>query len=200
LNSLVMRAPKARGIKGKRMRKIFIVAVLTFAVTSQAQGPSTEPLSFKSWKEQQIIEAQNHVARISNRLVLLKAGKVQAEEVSAEFNNFLSEKLSSETPKLTSKAQKFSSKDVQMRLEMELSRTQKGLDYAKELGLSEYFLGYLVQFQENPEAIAAVAGRLSKEEVAELLKALLKANQPSLGGAESRRLRSALGQLETSNL
>lgn len=163
-----------------------------------AQGPSSEPMPFKNWRDQQVVEAQNQVARVSNRIVLLKAGRVKPEEVTAEFNNFEDTQNSAETVKLTSKAQKMSSNDVLARLEKELSQRQKSLEFARDLGFQEYFLGYLTQFQENPEAISAVAGKLSKEEVTELLKVLLKSNQSSLDSGRNTRSNSTLRKLEAS--
>lgn len=180
------------------MRQTFIVILLAFSALALAQGPTGEPLTFKAWKEQQVIDAQNHLARVNNRIVLLRTGKVKPEEISAEFNNFKDSQVQVEAAKLTSRAQQLSSSDVLSRLDKELSRSQKGLDFAKDLDLQDYFLGYMVQFQENPDALAAVASRLSKEEVAELLKFLLKSTQPSVGSGEGKRAHSALGKLEAS--
>jgi len=175
--------------------------LLVFSVPAFAQDPSTEPLPFKNWKEQQIIDAQNQVARVSNRIVLLKAGKVRPEDISVEFNNFEEDVPASvDSAKLTSKAQKLSSKDILARLEKELSRRQKSLEFAKDFGFEEYFLGYLAQFQENPEAISSVAGRLSKDEVTELLKVLLKSTQSSLDSGSNSRLRATLKKLDAAAL
>jgi len=140
------------------------------------------------------------VARVSNRIIPLKAGKVRPEDISAEFNNFADNQSDEEAAKLTSKAQKLSSKDILARLEKELSQRQKGLDFAKDLGFEEYFLGYLAQFQENSDAISAVAGQLSKDEVAELLKVLLKANQSSLNSGGNTHLRATLKKLEAASM
>jgi hypothetical protein len=201
----------APSVSGASVSSAFPPSASPSTATGTSAGTGTtagEPVAFKTWKDQQIIEAQNQLARVNNRLVLLKAGKVKPEEISAEFNNFnalaKNEKTGTSTPLPTSRAQKLSSKDVVSRLELELARTQKSLDFAKELGLQEYFLGYLIQFQESPEALAAVAGRLSKEEVAELLKVLLKSNQTATtqggGPGEARRMRSAFDKLEASAL
>lgn len=187
------------------MSKIFICCTLVVLAVSSApvfaqHALSTEPLPFKNWKEQQIVDAQNQVARISNRIVLLKAGKVRPEDISAEFNDFEDTQADVEAAKLTSKAQKLSSNDILARLEKELSGRQKSLEFAKDLGFEEYFLGYLTQFQENPDALASVAGRLSKDEVAELLKVLLKSNQSSLDSGSNGRLRATLKKLEAAAL
>ena len=155
-----------------------------------------EPMPFKSWKDQQVVDAQNQVARVSNRIVLLKAGRVQPEEISAEFNNFEDAKSTAEAARLTSKAQKVSSTDVLARLEKELSQRQKGLEFARDLGFQEYFLGYLTQFQENPDAISSLASRLSKDEVTELLKVLLNSNQTSLDSGHNSRENPTLKKLE----
>lgn len=177
--------------------KISLMILMLAASVSQAQTATTiDPLSFKSWKEQQQVEAQNQLTRVNNRIVLLKAGKLKPEDVAVEFNHF--GEVEADGPKLTARAQKISSTDILVRLEREQSRSQKNLEFAKDLGLEEYFLGYLNQFQENQSALSQVAGRLSKEEVIELLKVLLKSNHQSLNSGKSVRLRSALNKLEAS--
>ncbi|MGE0764259.1 MAG: hypothetical protein AB7N80_13335 [Bdellovibrionales bacterium] len=182
---------------GKFYKLSLVVLMVAVASASAQNAAPAEPLSFKSWKEQRQVEAQNQVARIGNRIVLLKAGKVKPEEIMAEFTHFAD---SEEGPKLTSRAQKLTSSDLLVRLEREQSRSQKNLEFAKDLGLQEYFLGYLNQFQENQAALTQVAGRLSKDEVVELLKVLLKANQQGLNSGKAPRLKPALGKLEASAL
>ena len=183
---------------GNFYKKIIIVIVMVSSVAEAQADGQNEPLSFKSWKEQQQVEAQNQVARVSNRIVLLKAGKLKPEDIVVEFNQFADG--DSEGPKLTSRAQKISSNDILARLEREQSRTQKSLEFAMDLGLEEYFLGYLNQFQENPGALAQVASRLSKDEVTELLKVLLKANHQNSNSGKADRLRAAFNKSQTNTV
>lgn len=174
--------------------KLSLMILMVAATAAVAQSPSTDPLSFKSWKEQQQVEAQNQLTRVNNRLVLLKAGKLKPEDVVVEFNGF--GENDRDVPKLTARAQKITSNDILARLEREQSRSQKNVEFAKDLGIAEYFQGYLIQFQENQAALAQIAGRLSKDEVIELLKVVLKSNHQSSNPGRSERLRSALNKLE----
>jgi hypothetical protein len=153
-----------------------------------------EPMTFKNWKDQQIIYSQNMTARINNRIVLFKAGQIKVEDIITEFGNLHDEKANQE--KLTARAQKLTIADILTRLERELNRSQKAAEYAKGLTLQEYFLGYISQFQDSPDALATVASQLSREEVTELLKFLFRTSQSGISSAKSARLKSTLGQLE----
>ncbi len=68
-------------------------------VMAQADAPKAKILSFSQWKDQQVLEAQNRVVRLNNKLTLQKAdakqavrpleveikGAIQALEVAREF-------------------------------------------------------------------------------------------------------------------
>lgn len=161
------------------MRAAVITIFVTFA--SLAGATEGEPVSFKAWKDQQVIEAQNQLARLSNRLTLVKAGKIKASEIAAELNNE-SQNQADKSPTSkeaemaveSSRVQKIAATDVVARLERDQERAQKNLDFAKEVTIEDYFVVYLSQFQDNIEALQSVASKLSKDEVLVLLKSLLK--------------------------
>jgi hypothetical protein len=57
------------------------------------------------------------------------------------------------------------------RLEKQLRQEQFDLDVAKDLSVTDYFVGYLTKVQDKKTAIHDVAAKLSPEEVAELMTA-----------------------------
>lgn len=71
-----------------------------------------------------------------------------------------------------------------MRLEAQLHSERMALDIAKELSVSDYFAGYLTKQADKKSAFKEVAGKLSADEVAELMTAYAN----SVFGAESGRI------------
>ena len=57
------------------------------------------------------------------------------------------------------------------RLERQLQEEQYDLEVAKDLSVTDYFVGYLTKIQDKKSAFKEVAGKLSPEEVAELMTA-----------------------------
>lgn len=152
-------------------------------------------LPFKNWKDQKVVEAQNQVARLGNRLVLLKAGKIKGEELALDMQT----QSEDEAPAaMNSRTQKVD-RDVQARLERELGQAQKSVEFAKDLTFQEYVMGYLSQFADQPEVLSEISTRLTKEEMNELIKTLLRTNQNSVESTEkSQRPKGAIGKLEAS--
>lgn len=56
-------------------------------------------------------------------------------------------------------------------LEEQLEQDQATLDMAKDLSVTDYFVGYLTKLQDKKTAFNEVAGKLTAEEVAELMSA-----------------------------
>lgn len=56
-------------------------------------------------------------------------------------------------------------------LEEQLEQDQATLDMAKDLSVTDYFVGYLTKLQDKKAAFNEVAGKLTAEEVAELMAA-----------------------------
>jgi hypothetical protein len=56
-------------------------------------------------------------------------------------------------------------------LEEQLRQDQSTLDMAKDLSVTDYFVGYLTKLQDKKAAFNEVAGKLTAEEVAELMSA-----------------------------
>jgi hypothetical protein len=139
------------------MKALILITSCVFAFTTFAQDPAQVPsvLSFQAWKEQQILDAQNQTLRISARISQLKSAKSGATQ----------------DPKQTVLAEK------------ELRRSQESLQIASQLTLEDYAIIYLPTLHAQPEALQAVAAKLSKEEMAEILKTLVK-NYPSTRDAK----------------
>jgi hypothetical protein len=116
---------------------------------AQPVATSDQPLPFKTWKDQQILEAQNQLTRATNQIVLSKNGRL-AKTPGA--------------PSLT-------------RLERDLGRAEKSLDFARNLGVEEYLVGYLTQISTDTATLNALAGQLTREQVAELLQVLIRINR-----------------------
>lgn len=165
-----------------------IVVMRKAAATNTEEAVTPELMTFKAWKDQKVIEAQNLSTRLNNRIVLLKAGKIKPEELAAEFPQFANE---NESAALTKRAQKLRGNDLTTRLERELARAQKTLEFARDLTLQEYAVGYLNQFQDYPDAIAKMTSKLSKEELADLVKALLDSSSPTLDTRKNDRIKTS---------
>ncbi len=160
------------------MKSIFYIYISLVTVAALAAPKASDsPIVFKSWKEQQLIEARNNVVRMANKITLFRAGKVSEQEIIQELsaNNIDAESTS---------VQKANSQKPIERLENELRVAQENLQIAQELTVEDYFIVYLSQFRSKPDAIQSVASRMSKDEVAELIRAMLNrgAAATSAGG------------------
>jgi len=133
---------------------------------------SPKPLSFKSWKDAQLVSAQNQFARTTNRLVLFKAGKIGLNEL--DLGDLVI--LRQENLPRGAKAKEPNFGDVLAKLESDAARAKRGVEVAQELTMEEYVVGYLSGFKDNPTAMAGLVDSLSKEEMAELLKIMATAN------------------------
>ncbi len=170
----------------KIYRLILVVVLGVIPIQGMAQEPNA-PLTFRAWRDQQLVEAQNQLARLSNKIVLVKSGRMRAEDASADITQS-GESDSVELQGLTARAQRAAAKDSLERLDRELQRARKAVEMTKDLGVQDYFIGYLSQFQNNSEALSQAASKLSKEEVTELLRSLLRLNgqpQNKPGGLEA---------------
>ena len=56
-------------------------------------------------------------------------------------------------------------------LENQLQQDQSILEMAKDLSVTDYFVGYLTKIQDKKAAFNEVAGKLTSDEVAELMTA-----------------------------
>jgi hypothetical protein len=138
---------------------VFIAILLGFTLGFglSAMAAPLEPLKFKAWKEQQIVEAQNEVLRISARL---HAQKSSPKSLSASPDT---EVLGSSRFQQTAE---FTDRDMKM--------AQESLEIAKEFSLQDYADVYVSNLQNEPEQFTKLITSLSKDEMTQLMKILVK--------------------------
>jgi hypothetical protein len=164
--------------RGISMDKI-ILALTVFAVsfTAYAQEPTVTVLNFQSWKEQQVLEAQNQTLRISARISQLKSakpGSAGAKDVTLP----------------NGKVKKLEADSVAA-AERDLRRSQDSLQTANALTLDDYVSVYLPTLQGQPEALQALSLKLSKEELAEIFKTLVGKGSATADAKKTTGLPSA---------
>lgn len=139
---------------------IFYILISILAKLAYAQDSVPNVLTVQAWKDQQVLEAQNQVLRVGAKLGALKNSKSNAG--------------TKEALKLGSTRVKQIESDPVTITERELRRAQESLQSAQNYGLDEYIAIYLPTIADHAEAITTLTNRLSKEELAEIVKALLK--------------------------
>lgn len=121
--------------------KFHITLAILLSLSFVAQAAPTEPLKFKTWKEQQIMEAQNEVLRISARLRIQKnTPKTDTPEVSSS----------------------------------DLKNARETLQIAKEFTIEDYADVYVANLQDDPDQFSKLMNSLTKDEMAQLMKVLVK--------------------------
>lgn len=149
------------------MIKFLITTFLfsTFSIVCGAQQPVITAYTFQAWKEQQVLEAQNQLLRTSARIAQLKNSKPGAPGSKDALN------IGSRLKKVE--------QDPVLAGEKDLRRAQESLQAASNLTMDEYVAIYLPTLADSPDAIQSLTQRLNKEELAEILKGLLKRDAPS---------------------
>jgi hypothetical protein len=158
---LIKSEGKGRGpVSGLEM---FILVLLTI-LCSLAFG-DTAPLTFQDWKEQQVLESQNQVLRTSTRISQIKTGKPAK-----------SDSKDASTPALppNRRVKKTSESDQLAIAEKDQKNAQESLEAARALQFDDYITIYLPTLQDQPEAVDKLAEKLSKDELAEIFKGLIK--------------------------
>lgn len=138
-----------------------ILILVTTLIAGTALWAAEEPYTFQAWKEQQVLEAQNQVLRISARMSHLKSGKKSTA-------------AGGDTAGLPSSRVKKAETDTVASAERELRRAQESLQTANTLTMDEYISVYLPTLQANPDAIQALSQKLSKDELAEIFRGFMK--------------------------
>ncbi|HEY8271188.1 MAG TPA: hypothetical protein VIG33_09900 [Pseudobdellovibrionaceae bacterium] len=107
--------------------------------------------SFREWKSEKV---QNALARVT-------AAKTKIQVVKSKDPNLDRNKANIEA----------NSGANTETLETQLQQDQSTLEMAKDLSVTDYFAGYLTKLQDKKSAFNEVAGKLTAEEVAELMAA-----------------------------
>jgi len=137
---------------------IVVVCLITMCCLGWAQEPQIPVYSFQEWKEQQVLEAQNQMLRVSSHISQLKSGKSSAGSRDSSFA----------LP--NGRVRKTSDSDSVANAERDLKRAQEVLETANGLQVDEYISVYLPTIQDQPEALNKLAEKLSKEQLAEIFK------------------------------
>jgi hypothetical protein len=165
------------------VRHLILALIITFfSQTTLAQAESPEAgslLSFNEWKESQVLEFQNSVVRLSNRIQLIKTGRYQPEEGPTLEDSGASKSLPGEGFRLK-RAE--TGKDRLVQTERELKRASERLQYAQSLSMDDYVTIYLAQYKNNEVAVRSLLDRLSKDELSSLLRATIGGSDADQGG------------------
>ncbi len=111
--------------------------------------------SYREWKNDQIQDAQGKVAGVKLQIEQKKQARQAAGAGGTDPNL----------------AMRRGGSDTDAGLEKQLMKEQFDLDVAQDLSVTDYFVGYLTKVSDKKSAINEVAGKLSPEEVAELMTA-----------------------------
>lgn len=149
---------------------IVIICLITLGALAFGQEPQVSALSFQSWKEQQILEAQNQMLRVSARINQLKSAKPAKADT----------KSSGPSAPASSRIKKASEADALLIAEKDMKRSQESLEAANALQLDDYITIYLPTLQDQPGALDKLAEKLSKEELAEIFKSMAKRNHRTI--------------------
>lgn len=140
---------------------LLLALLLSFSSPATAQIPG-QALSFEAWKESQINDATTQMFKVSSRISQLRSGKppVAGQKDNAQAS-------------LTSARFKTADGDPLSLAEKDLRRAKESLETANNLMLSDYVAIYLPTLESQPDALQRLIERTPKEELGEIVKALL---------------------------
>lgn len=121
-----------------------------------------EPLIFQDWKNQQIQEAQQALEKV--------AGDNNSQALAQKTAQTL---VATELPS-SQRIQVSGKRARHIKQKRDVRSAYEGLQYAHDLGLEEYISVYLVNYRENVQALTSLMERLSTQESARLMQALMK--------------------------
>ncbi|MFM6930243.1 MAG: hypothetical protein ACKOX6_17380 [Bdellovibrio sp.] len=117
--------------------------------------------SYREWKTEKISVAQTKVSTLKAQLDARKQARMVAQ--GADPNLARTARTGVEA---------VPARDISIeKIERQLQEEQYDLEIAKDLSVTDYFVGYLTKIQDKKSAFKEVAGKLSPEEVAELMTA-----------------------------
>ncbi len=140
------------------MRFVKYLPLLAFwGLTAFTMRAGADVKSFREWKNERVQVAQAKVLSLKAQIDQKKVARVTAAGVD---------------PNLVHQGglQAVASKDMSVeKLERDLREEIYDLEMARDLSVTDYFVGYLTKVQDKKAAFSEVAGKLSPEEVAELM-------------------------------
>lgn len=142
------------------MRLIKYLPLIAFwSLTAFTMKAGAEVKSYREWKTERVQLAQNKVMTLKSQIDMKKHPRLAAGGMD---------------PNLAHKSglEAVPAHDISLeKMERELREEQYDLEVAKDLSVTDYFVGYLTKVQDKKTAFNEVAGKLSPEEVAELMTA-----------------------------
>lgn len=142
--------------------EFFIIILLAVFCSLAFADPSA--YTFQEWKQQQILEAQNQMLRISAKINQLKATKPgKSESKDAGWANIPNRRV-----------KKTTQTDPVASAEIDLKNAQECLEAANELQFDDYISIYLPTLSDQPDQVNKLAEKLSKDDLAEIFKGLVK--------------------------
>ncbi len=159
----------------KQLPLIAFLALTAITVKAQAQAAAVSVVqvkpavavasaaphvkSYREWKHELVIDAQGKVTNLKTQIESRKQGRAIAQGVDPNLGK-------------TRGLEAVASRDLALeKLEKNLREEQYDLDVANDLTVTDYFVGYLTKVQNKKAAFQEVAGKLSPDEVAELMTA-----------------------------
>lgn len=166
----------------KQMPLFAFVAMTAFSMKAQAQssvnaiapGAAVKPAvvaapaaavshvkSYREWKNERVQDAQGKVASLKTQIETRKQARAA---IGVDPNLAIG--------RTRGGLEAVASRDLALeKMEKDLREDQYDLDVANDLTVTDYFVGYLTKVQNKKAAFQEVAGKLSPEEVAELMTA-----------------------------
>lgn len=143
--------------------RLFIVLTISLisALSAYAQEPQTpSPLTFQAWKDQQVLEAQNQVLRVSARISTLRTTRPSTtKKEPAHLAN--------------GRLKKVADGDTLAAAEQDLKTAQDVLARANNLQFDDYVDAYIPTLANQPELLQKLAEKLTKDDLAAILKGVM---------------------------
>lgn len=137
----------------------FLPVIAFWTVNALAMPAGAEVKSYREWKMERVQAVQGKITSLKTQIEFKKNPRQIATGVDPNLANNL--KLEAGT-----------SPDISVeKLERQLRMEQYDLEVAKDLSVTDYFVGYLTKVQDKKSAFNEVAGKLTPDEVAELMAA-----------------------------
>ncbi|MGZ3771698.1 MAG: hypothetical protein ACXVCP_16820 [Bdellovibrio sp.] len=156
------------------MRVLQIIPLYIFlAFSAISLRAAADVKSYREWKNEKVQVAQSKVSTLKAQIDSKKNFRTAALGLDPNLAR----------KHHTLEAASSSDSSVE-KLERQLRLEQYSLDVAEDLSVTDYFVGYLTKVQDKKAAFKEVAGKLSPEEVAELMTAYAN----SVFGAQSSDL------------
>lgn len=138
----------------------YLPVIAFWAMTAFVMEAGAEVKSYREWKADQVVQAEGKIQTLKSQIITKKTARMAAQGTDP---NLTLNKTGLEASALPDKSTE--------KLEKELKAELYDLELAKDLSVTDYFVGYLTKIQDKKTAFKEVAGKLSPEEVAELMTA-----------------------------